>query len=183
MKTEIEARILDIDASELISKLEKAGAKKINVYNQRRYVYDFLPVIPNKWIRLRDDGVNVTLTIKEIKNDLINGTKELEIVVSDFTKTNLILKELGYNFRAYQENKRIRYMYNDIEIDIDSWPHIPTYVEFEGKDSTAVINFITKLGYKESDIITYGVKKIYEHYGLDIDNYKELKFVDIRNGQ
>ena len=74
-------------------------------------------------------------------------------------------------------------MYNDIEIDIDSWPHIPTYVEFEGKDSTAVINFITKLGYKESDIITYGVKKIYEHYGLDIDNYKELKFVDIRNGQ
>ena len=75
MKTEIEARILDIDESELISKLEKAGAKKINVYNQRRFVYDFLPVIPNKWIRLRDDGVNVTLTIKEIKNDLINGTK------------------------------------------------------------------------------------------------------------
>ena len=28
----------------------------------------------------------------------------------------------------------------------------------------------------EEDIITYGVSKIYDHYGLDIDSYKEFKF-------
>lgn len=176
MKSEIEARILEIEKEELIKKLEKMGARFIGNYNQKRYVYDFNPVISNKWIRLRNNGEKSSLTIKEIVNDGINGTKELEIEVSDFDITNLILNELGYNFRSYQENKRTRYVYNNIEIDIDTWPNIPTYVEFEGPDENELLDFIESLGYKKEDIITDGVKKIYKKYGKDIDAYKELKF-------
>ncbi len=176
MKSEIEARILEIEKEELIKKLEKIGARFIGNYNQKRYVYDFNPVISNKWIRLRNNGEKSSLTIKEIVNDGINGTKELEIEVSDFDITNLILNELGYNFRSYQENKRTRYVYNNIEIDIDTWPNIPTYVEFEGPDENELLDFIESLGYKKEDIITDGVKKIYKKYGKDIDAYKELKF-------
>lgn len=176
MKTEVEARILDINVSELIVRLEKVGAKFINNYNQRRYIYDFNPVQKRKWIRLRTDGEKTTLTIKEIKNDGIDGTKELEIEVSDIESTNLILEELGYKARSYQENKRTRYIYNDIEIDIDSWPKIPTYVEFEGSEEDALVSFIESLGYAKEDLITYGVSKIYKHYGLDIDDYDILKF-------
>lgn len=176
MKSEIEVRILEIEKHELIEKLEKIGAKFIGDYNQKRYVYDFNPIVPNKWIRLRSDGEKSSLTIKEIVNNGISGTKELEIEVSDFDTTNLILKELGYSFRSYQENKRTRYVYNNIEIDIDSWPMIPTYVEFEGLDEDELLDFIAILGYKKEDIITDGVKKIYERYGKDIDAYKELKF-------
>lgn len=176
MKTEVEARILDINVSELIVRLEKVGAKFINNYNQRRYIYDFNPVQKGKWIRLRTDGESTTLTIKEIKNDGIDGTKELEIEVSDIESTNLILEELGYKARSYQENKRTRYIYNDIEIDIDSWPKIPTYVEFEGSEEDALVSFIESLGYAKEDLITYGVSKIYKHYGLDIDDYDILKF-------
>lgn len=69
-------------------------------------------------------GKEVTLTIKEIKNDSIDGTKELEIKANDFDTTNLILNELEYKSRLYQENKRTRYMLNNIEIDIDKWPMI-----------------------------------------------------------
>ncbi len=176
MKTEVEARILDINVSELIVRLEKVGAKFINNYNQRRYIYDFNPVQKRKWIRLRTDGEKTTLTIKEIKNDGIDGTKELEIEVSDIESTNLILEELGYKARSYQENKRTRYIYNDIEIDIDTWPKIPTYVEFEGSEEDALVSFIESLGYAKEDLITYGVSKIYKHYGLDIDDYDILKF-------
>ncbi len=176
MKTEVEARILDVNVSELKEKLEKVGAKFINNYNQKRYIYDFNPVQKGKWIRLRTDGESTTLTIKEIKNDGIDGTKELEIEVSDIESTNLILEELGYKARSYQENKRTRYIYNDIEIDIDSWPKIPTYVEFEGSEEDALISFIESLGYAKDDLITYGVSKIYNHYGLDIDDYNILKF-------
>jgi len=176
MKTEVEARILDVNVSELKEKLEKVGAKFINNYNQKRYIYDFNPVQKGKWIRLRTDGESTTLTIKEIKNDGIDGTKELEIEVSDIESTNLILEELGYKARSYQENKRTRYIYNDIEIDIDSWPKIPTYVEFEGSEEDALISFIESLGYAKDDLITYGVSKIYKHYGLDIDDYNILKF-------
>lgn len=106
----------------------------------------------------------------------MDGTKELEIEVSDFDKTNLILNELGYHRRAYQENKRTRYRYEGIEIDIDSWPMIPTYVEFEGKSEEEINRFIEKMGYSKEDIVTYGVSKIYLHYGINIDDYIDLRF-------
>ena len=109
MKTEYETRILEINKEELIKKLEDLKATKIADYHQKRYIYDFNPVIKGKWLRLRDTGKETTLTIKEIKNDTIDGTKELEIKVSDFETTNLILEELGYIHRSYQENKRTRY--------------------------------------------------------------------------
>jgi len=168
LNTEIEARILDINKDELIKKLENLGAQKVADFDQKRYIYDFNPIEAHKWIRLRTNGIKTSLTIKEIQNDKIDGTKELEIEVSDFNKTHLILNELGYTHRAYQENKRTRYMYNRIEIDIDTWPHIPTYVELEGKDEKAIINLIEELGYKKDGFVTFGVSKIYEHYGLNI---------------
>ncbi len=176
LNTEIEARILDINKDGLIKKLEKLGAQKVADYEQKRYIYDFKPVEEHKWIRLRTNGIKTSLTIKEIRNDKIDGTKELEIEVSDFNKTHSILNELGYTHRAYQENKRTRYMYEGIEIDIDTWPLIPTYVELEGDSEKSITNFIEKLGYKKEEIVTYDVSKIYEHYGLDIDDYKDLKF-------
>lgn len=176
MKTEFETRILDINVSELVERLEKVGAKFINNYNQKRYIYDFKPVQNGKWVRLRTDGEKTTLTIKEIKNDGIAGTKELEIEVNDIEKTNLILEELGYKARSYQENKRTRYIYNNIEIDIDTWPKIPTYVEFEGQSEEELIRFVEMLGFTKDDLVTFGVSKIYKHYGLDIDSYNILKF-------
>ena len=176
MKSEIEARILDINKEELIKKLENMGATFVNNYEQKRYVYDFKPAVKGKWIRLRSDGEHSTLTIKEINNDKIDGTKELEILVSDIDDTNLILEKLGYKARSYQENRRIRYVYNNIEIDIDSWPLIPTYVEFEGTSEEEIREFVKLLGYKTSDLTTLNVNKIYEYYGLDIDSYAVLKF-------
>ncbi len=106
METEYEVRVLDIDVHNLISKLDSLGATKKGEYFQRRYVYDFKPKIEGKWIRLRTNGEVTTLTIKDRYNDQsISGTLELEEKVEDFDKTHLILKELGYEETAYQENK------------------------------------------------------------------------------
>ena len=91
-------------------------------------VYDIKPFKENKWIRLRTDGFKTTLTIKEYTSSKIDGVKELEIEVSDMEKTNLILEELGYKKRSVQENKRTRYILNDVEIDIDTWPYLKTFV-------------------------------------------------------
>lgn len=81
-------------------------------------------------VRLRTNGVKNTITVKEIiDNQVIDGTNELEVEVSDFNIANLILKELGYVPRNYQENYRIIYNLNGVQISIDTWPKIPTYVE------------------------------------------------------
>ncbi len=177
MNIEYECRILEINKEEFIKKLELFGAIKKGEYFQKRYTYDFNPKIENKWIRLRTNGNKNTLTIKDITNKhSISGTKELEIEVSDFDKTNEILKELGYNFRNYQENKRITYLLNGVEIDVDSWPLIPTYVEIEGHSEEEVRNIIDILDIK-NNITTLDVTSIYNDiYNIDILSIKELMF-------
>lgn len=56
MKTEYEARILEVDKKDFIKNLENLGATKVADYYQRRYIYDFNPVVKGKWIRLRDQA-------------------------------------------------------------------------------------------------------------------------------
>lgn len=177
MHIECECRILEINNEEFISKLEKFGAVKVGEYFQKRFVYDFNPAVPNKWIRLRTNGEKTTLTIKEIVDKTIAGTKELEIEVSSFDDTNNILNELGYKSRNYQENKRITYMLDDIKIDIDTWPLIPTYAEIEGSSKECVDNLLKKLSICEKNITCLDVASIYsEIYDIDILKIKKLCF-------
>lgn len=176
MKSEYEIRFLDIDKDEFIKKIESFDAKFIGDWLQRRYIYDFDPILDNKWIRLRTNGEVSTLTIKEIVNDKIDGTKELEIVVSDFEETNKILNELGYQTRSKQNNKRIRYMLDDVEIDIDTWPGINTYVEFEGKDEDSIKKILKKLDMKYEEGTTQDVQSIYLSHGFTLEDMNDLNF-------
>ena len=176
VKAENEVRVLDIDVDQFVSLLKERGATYVDTYFQRRYVYDLKPKQVGKWLRLRTNGKETTLTIKHIESDKIDGTKELEIVVSDFDITYSILKELGYQEKGYQENKRIRYLLDGVEIDIDSWPHIPTFVEFEGDSPSIVMDVVKKLGFDEKQITTLDVDSIYRHYDYDLDSIYDLRF-------
>ena len=176
MNTEIEVRLLNIDKEDLITKLEKNGAKFIGDWHQIRYVYDFNPVDPNKWIRLRTNGEVATLTIKEVHDKTIEGTKELEIVVSDIETTHQILEKLGYERRSIQENKRIRYILNDVEVDIDTWPNLNTYVEFEGNSEDQIKDIFNLLEYNYEDSTTDNVQTIYMNLGYTQEDLNKLKF-------
>ena len=177
MHTEVEERVLEVDVNKLVKKLEELNATFVGDWFQKRYVYDFHPARENEWIRLRDTGKNVTLTYKNVEENTIDGTKELEIEVSNFEDTNQMLNILGYERRAYQENKRIRYILNDVEIDIDSWPLIPTYVEFEGKDIESVKKVEELLEIDKEKITNLNCQSIYEQiYNIEVNDIKDLKF-------
>ena len=177
MNTEIEERILEINKEEVEKKLEALGAKKVGDWHQKRYVYDFVPKRENEWIRLRNNGEETTLTYKNIESKDISGTKELEIVVSDFDVTNELLHIMGYTPKSYQENLRTRYYLDHIEIDIDTWPLIPTYLEIEGSSEEEVKKVEKELGLSEGKITTMNCQDIYlEEYGIDINQIEELKF-------
>lgn len=169
MEKEIESRLLEVDVENFVKELVKHKATFVGDWLQMRYCYDFTPVKPNSWIRLRTNGQETTLTIKEIESKKIDGTKESEITVSDFDTTNEILEKLGYYARSKQENRRIRYLLDDVEIDIDSWPMIPTYVELEAKSEEHIKKLCNKLNINYNDLVTLDVASIYLHYGIDID--------------
>lgn len=177
MNIEFELRILDVVESKMIEKLESLGAEKVGEFDQKRYVYDFNPKREKEWIRLRTNGSKTTLCYKNVEKNTLDGTKELEIEVSSLEKTNEMLNILGYNAKAYQENRRVRYVLDGIEIDIDSWPLIPTYMEIEGKNEEEVLKMVEKLGISKEKICYLNCEDIYkEIYGINIDAIKELKF-------
>ena len=177
MKTEYEIRVLEVDKEEMIKKIEQLGATKVGEYHQRRYVYDFNPAQEGKWIRLRTNGYETTLAIKDIEKNTIDGTKEIEFKVDNFDDANLFLNQLGYFAKGYQENNRIQYRLNDVEIDIDAWPMIPIYMEIEGPDAESVNKVLEKLDVEKDKITALNCKDIYKNiYNIDISKIKRLVF-------
>ena len=174
MKSEIEARLLECDTEKILAKLKQNNATFVGDWLQLRYCYDFNPVKKNSWIRLRTNGVETTLTIKEIQSNKIDGTKESEIAVSDFFMTDEILNKLGYKARSKQENRRIRFILDNVEIDIDFWPMIPAYVEFEANSENEIKAVCEKLDINFESLTTLDVQSIYANYGLNINSLPEI---------
>ncbi len=177
MNTEYEIRVLEIDKDKLIKRLNELNAKFIGEFNQKRYVYNIIPKTDGRWLRLRTNGKKTTLTYKSVEKNSIDGTKELEIEVEDFEKTNSLLELVGVKNKGYQENNRIQYILDGVEIDIDSWPLIPTYVEIEGENEESVLNILKKIAIDDKKVTTLDVQSIYkEIYNIDITEINILKF-------
>jgi adenylate cyclase class 2 len=174
---EHEAKVLDIDPEATEQLILAKGGQLLGDKLMRRYVYDITPGDQSKWIRLRDTGTEVTLTVKEITSDAIDGTHEVEVVVSDFETTNQLLAALGFTPKSYQENKRTSFLLDGAEVEIDSWPRIPPYMEIEAPSRKDVVRVAELLGYTEDELTGENTTKVYARYGIDLAQISELKFV------
>lgn len=180
MHTEYEVRILEIDTNVVETRLKELGAEFCWDKIQRRYVYDLIPKVDGKWIRLRTNGDKTTLTIKNLVSSKIDGTQELEIEVDNFERCHLILKELGYEPKGYQENRRRHYVLNGVDIDIDFWPLIPTYLEIEGSSEEAVYKTLEALGFSKETATTMDVDGVYKSYGHNLEEIFDLRLEEER---
>ncbi len=176
MKEELELRILNVDTNKIINKLEELNAIKKGDWFYKRIIYDTKPVDENKWIRLRSNGEEVTLTYKNYSNSSVDGVQELEIIVSDLDKTKEMLKILGYEPRSYQENKRTRYMVDDIEIDIDQWPGLNPYVEVEAPTKEKVEYMINMLKEYGTEVTGKNAQTLYKDNGYSKEDLNNLRF-------
>ena len=183
---EIEAKFLDINEDELKAKLESLDARFIGEFDYKRKTYDYADKslkAKNAWVRLRDEGDRIALTYKQRlgvgENSMKDkGMKEVEVVVSDFVVTANLLKEIGLVEKFYEENKRVRYVLDNVEIDIDTWPMIPTYVELEGSSWESVQAVAQKLGFKWEDHLRCSTMQVYENYGINENDYSVITFVE-----
>jgi adenylate cyclase class 2 len=183
---EIEVKFLNIDSVLMENKLKAIGAKKIFEKLYKRRTFDYPDLRLHKkgaWIRLRDEGEKVTLTYKErigVKtfdgktND--DSMEEVEIIVSDFTKTAELLNRMGFIEKFYEENKRIRYLLEDIEFDIDFWPQLDPYLEIEAPSWGKIDDGIKLLGLNPEDKKIFSTNQVYKLKGIDELDYKEITF-------
>ncbi|MFJ2664149.1 class IV adenylate cyclase [Nocardia fluminea] len=176
MPIEHEAKILDIDHDTIERHILDKGGHKLGERFMRRYVYDVTPGVDGKWIRLRDNGKRTTLAVKEITSDAIDGTHEVEVSVDDFAATNALLEMMGFSAKSYQETKRISYTLDGAELELDTWPGIPPYLEIEAATKADVIRVAELLGYTEADLTGENTIKIYARHGIDLNTIRELRF-------
>lgn len=182
---EKEIKFLDIDVESLEGKLLAIGAVKQGDYFYKRTVFDYPDWRLNSdgaWLRLRTDGEMTTLTYKKRlgmkSSDSLNddGMHEIETIVEDYQKTYDILLAIGLVIKREQENKRTRYVRDDVEFDIDTHPFIPTYLEIEGKEWDSVEKACNDLGFVFSEGLRTSTMQIYKTYGINEDDYKCIAF-------
>ena len=162
--------LLDLEKDVLIDKLNNELLNEvINKYG----------INPNKWVRLRKNNDNVELTVKHIykKNDNnIQKVNEIEILVSDFEETNLLLNSLGIFKRNFQEKIRYSYKYKDASIEIDLWPMLKPYIEIECDDLELMNEIIDKLGFVDKEMVSLNTEELYKRINVDVLSIDTLSF-------
>jgi adenylate cyclase, class 2 len=185
MQTEIEAKWLRIDKEELRTKLQAAGAQLVQPERfMRRRIYDYpdgkLYYEQNGWIRVRDEGDKVTLSYKRMEDRTITGTKEALVEVSSFEDACGFLESIGLKCFTVQETRRESWQLDGAEVEIDTWPWIPPFVEVEAKDEkklravAAVLSLDFTKALHGSVEIAY--QDVYDVTESEVDNWDEILF-------
>lgn len=175
--TEYEGRVLNVDKASVQQRLTDLGAKLVAKKNYRRYVFNTIPAVKNRWVRLRTDGQKTKLTVKEIAKATVDGVQEWETVVDDFETTLAMLEKIGLKPKGYQENKRELYNLDGVKLSIDEWPGLKPLLEIEGHSKAEVYDMLGRLGLDSGQFTADGISQIYlDQLGIDLDTVSELKF-------
>lgn len=170
MNNEIEAQFLDINKEAMRKKLEEIGAKCVKPeVMMRRVVFD---LGKHEFARVRDEGNGkIVMTYKNVADDKsILGTKEVNVVIDNYENGIMLLKACGLKPKAEQESYRETWEYGKVEICIDTWPWIPTFVEIEGPNEDAVWETAKELGFSRGKAKFGSVDTTYQHYyGIETD--------------
>jgi len=187
VKTEIEAKFLDIDPDAIRSKLKELGASLVHSESfTRQKVFDFPDFKLDKdmsWLRLREENDKTTLTLKKWEKEGVDGMQETECAVDSFAETERLLYGIGMQVKSIQEKKRELWRFGDVEFMIDTWPWIPTFLEVEGDSEDSVRNAAALLNMNWEAALFGGVARIYKHYFdveyVKIDRCPEIVFSPI----
>ena len=167
MDNEIEAQFLDIDKNKIRRKLKSVNATLIKPEVLMKRVVFYTG--EHSFARVRDEGDKIVMTYKNVENDnSILGTKEVNVVVDNYDDAILFLRGCGLRVKARQETLRETWRIKDVEICIDTWPWIPTFIEIEGPSEDKVWNVAEMLGFDKNQAKFGSVDTTYQHYyGID----------------
>jgi len=168
---EIEVKILDINVSDIILKLEKLGAKK--VFDGELYALYFDDENDtlkknHEVLRLRKEGNIAVLCKKKIisKKEAKIAHEEEEIVDFD-TKYNELIAQ-GYTPKFTLKKHRESYKLKDTKIEIDTfkgkYSFVPPFLEVEAPNMNKLEKTVKKLGYTMKQTKPWSGKDVIKHY-------------------
>jgi adenylate cyclase, class 2 len=184
MQIEYEATFLNIDKDKVRDDLKKAGAKLVKPeVLMKRYNFT-LPKnneIAGSWVRVRDEGDKITMSVKMMTGAKIEDQKEICLTIDKMDNAIDFLETLGCRKKSFQETKRETWELDGVQITLDTWPFLEPFVEVEGASEEIVKSVSTKIGFDYAQAKFCAVGSLYhQKYGTpqDIINNKtmEIKF-------
>jgi len=175
MQIEYEATFTNINKEGIREKLKKDGAELIKPeFLQRRVVFNMPKGYEDNsvWIRARDEGDKITMSIKQAGKDSnqIHNIKELKLIVDSFENAEKFLSTLHCQKKSYQETKREIWELDGVEICLDEWPYLEPLMEIEGNNEESVKNTSQKLGLDYGKAKFCSATELYsEKYGISCD--------------
>jgi len=184
MKTEIEAKFVNIDHDDIRAKLTEIGATLEQPMRlMKRVTIDSTQLkAKDAFVRIRDQGDKVTLTYKQFDELSVTGAKEIEVTVSSFEDTVSLFSAAGLPHGSYQETKRETWNIDSTEIVLDVWPWLNPYIEIEGASEEIIKDVATQLGLNWADAVFGDVMAAYRvqypHLGIHdtVGNLPQVKF-------
>lgn len=178
MNIEYEATFWPIEKAEARTKLKAAGATLVkSEFMQKRKVFN-LPTgheINGGWLRVRDEGDKITMSLKVVDGENIENQKEICLKIDNFDNGVDFLKSIGAKEKAYQETLREIWRLDGVEVTIDEWPFLEPLIEVEGNSGSEVRTVSEKLGFDWSKALFCSTNTIYsKKYNLP-----EMVFTDI----
>lgn len=128
MPKEYEYRFSDYNKKDIITKLKELKAKYFGTFKFRVMVFSDV-TNSEKYIRIRDEGHRVTMTIKNNLTDKF--PIENEVIINDYDEGIKIFLQLGCNKKYYYEKYREIWNYKNSEVIFDMNPGIPELMEVE----------------------------------------------------
>lgn len=179
MQTEIEVKFLDLDFDIIRNRLTKLNATKLHPMRlMRRVVMDYpdrrMQSKGDSWVRIRDEGDKVTLTYKQTVEHEFGGAKELEVIVSSYDDTIAIFKKIGLIIHTDQETNRETWELNGVEIVLDEWPWLKSFIEIEGASKREVKAIAKKLELVWDNAVFGSVTVAYRHQYPDIQKDEHI---------
>jgi adenylate cyclase class 2 len=184
MKTEIEAKFLNVNFDEIRQKLTELGAVcRQPMQLMRRVTFD-TPEMAEKhgFLRVRDEGHQITMTYKQFDEMSLTGAKEIEVTVSNYEDTIALVRAAGLNTKSLQEARRELWLLDNVEIMLDEWPWANPFMEIEASTEEGVKETASKLGLKWEDAVFGDLNQAfrvqYPHMaaGDAVYNLPEIKF-------
>lgn len=180
MNTEIEARFLEVDKVRLVETLVSLGAVDQGEKLLSEVIfYDAVNNWPDegRFVRLRSNGDDTKLTYKHNPGGAIDSAREIEFAVPDAALAEQFLASIGLVPFRHQEKKRHTLTLDGVTVDIDTWPNVPTYVEFEGPSEAALRTAAEKVGFSWQDAVFDDARSIIENrYGIPVGSLRWFTF-------
>lgn len=164
MNIEYEATFPDVDKREVRARLLAVGATLVKPeFFQKRVVFN-MPKgheIPGGWVRVRDEGDRITMSLKVVDGERIENQKETCLKIDGFDEGVDFLLSIGCERKSYQETKRELWMLDGTEVTLDEWPFLRPFVEVEGRSEESVKMVAEKLGFDYTQALFGAVDILY----------------------